>query len=311
MNVPHLHLLLNHFPTIGTIIGLGLLFAARMTRGDELRRAGLTVFFGLSVIAIPTYLTGNAADRTIDGLAGVSLDAITRHEDAAIPAFLLMELTGGLAWLALWQYRRLGRFVSGTETAVLVLALATFGFMSRAATLGGEIRHPEIFEEGAVRAEAGSGWFSASRIDTFVTDNAWVWPTSEAIHFVGLCVLVGIVLLINLRLLGWLRAVPLASLHRLLPFGVLAFGLNALSGMLFFVAAPEQYSDNVTFYWKILFILIAAAVLFYVTVFEQAWEIDAGREAPVLSKAVAVCAIVAWVGVIYCGQMLPFLGNAF
>lgn len=311
MNLPHLHLLLNHFPTIGTIIGLGLLVVAIISKGEELKRAGLALFFGLAVVTIPTYMSGNAAQRVISDLSGVSADAIQRHEDAAVPAFLLLEITGGLAWLALWQRRRLSRPVPATDIAVVGMALVTLAFMSRAATIGGEIRHPEITAEGAVTSPFPVGGLTASAINVLVRDSAWVWPTSEAIHFVGLCVLVGVVLLINLRLLGWLRGVSFAALHRLLPFGVIAFGLNTLSGMLFFVAAPDQYTDNATFYWKVAFIIVAAAVLFYVTVFDDPWGVDEGVDAPLSAKVVAASAIVAWVGVIYCGQMLPFLGNAF
>jgi len=55
-----------------------------------------------------------------------------------------MELTGICAWLALWQFRRIGRMAKGIQGAVLILGMITLGAMTDAATIGGEIRHPEI-----------------------------------------------------------------------------------------------------------------------------------------------------------------------
>ena len=74
----------------------------------------------------------------------VSKTTIDAHETAAFIALWFMELTGALAWLGLWQYRRLSRLPQGTLAAVLLLGLVTFGLMARAANIGGEIRHPEI-----------------------------------------------------------------------------------------------------------------------------------------------------------------------
>ena len=67
MNLAHLHLLLNHFPTIGFGIGIGLFFVSLFAKSEELKRASLVILFLIAVIAIPTYLTGAAAlDKICD-----------------------------------------------------------------------------------------------------------------------------------------------------------------------------------------------------------------------------------------------------
>ena len=65
MDLTHIHLLLNHFPTVGTIIGLGLLLVALIGKSNDLKRAALVVFLGIGLITIATYVTGNAAQATI------------------------------------------------------------------------------------------------------------------------------------------------------------------------------------------------------------------------------------------------------
>jgi hypothetical protein len=75
----------------------------------------------------------------------------------------------------------------------------------------------------------------------------------ETLHFVGLCILFTVVLLVDLRMLGMAKSLPFSALYQLLPIGILGFALNLLTGMVFFIAAPEQYTKNVVFYWKIVF----------------------------------------------------------
>src|SRR5579872_3603863 len=105
MNLAHVHLLLNHFPTIGFGIALLLYIAAIIGKKDDLHRASLVLFFLIAAVAIPTYMSGNAAEEVIKKQAGVADSAIRAHEDAALQGFIIMEITGFLAWLALWQYR--------------------------------------------------------------------------------------------------------------------------------------------------------------------------------------------------------------
>ena len=90
-------------------------------------------------------------------------------------------------------------------------------------------------------------------------DNPWVWPICEVFHFVGLCLLFGVVLLVNLRLLGVIEGVALADVNRLLPWAMAGLGINIVTGMLFFLAAPDQYTQNPAFTWKMGLVLARRA----------------------------------------------------
>src|SRR5688500_7880662 len=135
----HLHLLLNHFPTIGFIIGLTLFVAALYANSDHLKQAALVIFVGVAIITIPTYASGNAAQTALcvaegsDPCADTNLSRplIEAHEGAAFGAMMMMFVTGGFAWLGLYQYRRLLRMPRWNAATVLVLALLTFAGMSR------------------------------------------------------------------------------------------------------------------------------------------------------------------------------------
>jgi len=308
MDLTHIHLLLNHFPTIGNIIGGGLFVFALITNSKDLKRASLIVLLGIALIAIPTYLTGNGAQDAIKSLSGVSKSLIETHEGAALVALGFMELTGAFAWLGLWQIRRLSHVPRWNLAVILVLTLVTLALMSRAANIGGEIRHTEI--RAAQETVTPEGALARS-VGTFVTETPWVWPTCETLHFVGLTLLLGVVLLVDLRVLGVVKGVSYASLHRLLPWAAIGFGVNVITGMLFFVGIPGQYTGNTSFYWKITLVLLAALNALYFTVIEELWTLGPGDDAPATAKVAAASAMVLWFGVMYCGSMLPFLGNAF
>lgn len=309
VNVPHLHLLMNHVPTVGIVIGVGLFLLSFVRRSEHLRHVSLEMFFLIALASLPVYLTGLAAQDAILGRPDVSEAAIAAHHDGALLAFVFVEITGFVAWLALWQFRRLGRPAGWTSPAVLLLSVVTLVLMAGAASVGGEIRHPEIRMDEAVTAPAG--WFTAESVRVFVTAVPWVWPAGETLHFIGLSLLFGVLFVVNLRLLGALRAVSFASLHRLLPWGMLGLGLNLVTGMMFFTAAPEQYITNDPFYWKMAFLMVAGIDLLYLTVFDKLWALESGDDAALLDKVIAASAIGAWAGVIYFGRMLPFMGNAF
>ncbi len=314
MDLTHIHLLLNHFPTIGTIIGGGLFLLSLITKSDDLKRASLAILLGLSLIAIPTYMSGNGAQDAIKSLPGVSKSLMEAHEGAAMVGLALMEVTGAFAWLALWQFRRLGRVPNWNLSVILVLTVVSFGVMARAANMGGEIRHAEIrASQGKVETVApiARQRALARTVGSFVTDTPWMWPTCETLHFIGLSLLCGVVFLVDLRVLGVMRGVSFASLHRLLPWAALGFGLNVVTGMLFFIGIPGQYIHNASFYWKIGLVMLAGANAVYFTLFDEPWSLGPGEEAPLTAKIAAVSAMVLWVGVMYCGSMLPFLGNAF
>ena len=138
-----------------------------------------------------------------------------------------------------------------------------------------------------------------------------MWPTCETLHFVGLSLLLGVVLLIDLRVLGLMKGVSFASLHRLLPLAAFGFGVNVITGMLFFVGIPGQYIDNKAFYWKVGLVMLAGLNAVYFTLLKEPWELGPGEDAPFTAKIAAASAMVLWVSVMYFGSMLPFIGNSF
>jgi uncharacterized membrane protein len=354
MNIPHLHILLNHVPTVGFSLGVALFVAALLSKSQDLKRASLAILFFIAVLSTAVYISGKAAVEGKDGICpagecmpGIAQPAIAAHEDMAFLAFGLMQLTGAFAFIGLWRMRRTSFVGAGTSAAVLVLGAVTFALMANAATIGGEIRHPEIVagprapaEEGVKAASEGEpkpapegeapaapqaeakpapeaeaktepAWYTPGYVKALVNGATWIWPASETLHFLGLSLLFSVVLVVDLRILGMGKQLATSTMHKLLPWGMLGFGINLITGMMFFIAAPDQYIGNWVFFWKIVFIVLAGVNALYFLALDEAWTVAPNGNAPLRSKVAAFSAIVLWIMVLFWGHMLPFLGTSF
>ena len=150
MTFAHLHLLLNHVPVIGVVLGAVLFGAALVRRDSTLVKTTLSLFVALAVVSLVVYLTGGQAEELVENLPGVSESIIETHEDAALVASIAMGILGTASLGALLVFRK--RALPGWLTAASFAgALAVAGLMGWTANLGGQIRHTEI------RAGAGNG----------------------------------------------------------------------------------------------------------------------------------------------------------
>jgi hypothetical protein len=318
MNLPHVHLLLNHLPVLGTMIALGLFIVSLAANLDDVKQASLALFALFALLAIPTYMSGSAAAQTLKDSPDVSMALIETHQGSALLAFIFMELTGAVSLIALWRYSRtvknpwLSRPARANLVAVLGFGVITVLLMAVAGNTGGNIRHPEILSS----PEAGASWVGSlgssliAAIHHFVIDTTmWVWPILEDLHFLGLILLFGSFGVVNLRLLGGLKRLPLAPLHRFIPWGLSGFAINVITGFLFYIGMPDFYNLNFVFQLKILTIFVAGGILllFYCTsAFRALGQLGPGEDAPLFAKIIAFLSIVLWIAVIVMGRYIPY-----
>src|ERR1044071_2892054 len=314
VTLAHAHLLLNHVPTLGLVFSVALFLLSLVRSNDELLRASLGALFLVAIMAFPTFITGYAARVAIRSHPGFSQPLTDAHQGAAVMALVVIEITGAIAWAALWQPRRHGHPRKWTLISVVVLSLISLGLVTRAANMGGDISHPEIrFTQDLHEAEAAVPGdvksLSTPEISLIVTNYRYIWPICEVFHFIGLALLMGVVLVINLRILGvgTLKGMDYRDVHTLLPWGVAGFTLNAISGMVFFSAQPQTYTLNLSFDLKILAFVLAGVTVLYQTMFDEPWTLTNYDGASAVAKVMAAAQITLWVGVLYFGRMIPYL----
>ena len=161
--------------------------------------------------------------------------------------------------------------------------------------------------------QALSDWLITLPIGDFVATYDWVWPVCETLHFFGMCVLLGTVGTVDLRVLGFLKGIPIQMLEKFIPLGVVAFVVNMITGFIFIagnpVGGPMEYLGNLSLQLKMLLVVIAGVnlLLFYVTGIHRALEaVPADGDASGRAKAVAAVSLFAWIMVIVMGRFIMY-----
>jgi len=179
-------------------------------------------------------------------------------------------------------------------------------------------RHGTQTQPHATRAESMNAdrpwtetvtfWLEGTLVSQFMNWSWWAWPVAECLHFTGLTLLFGTVGLFDLRVLGFVRELPPALLHRLVPWGVAGCILSAVTGSLFITGIPGMYLGNPAFWTKVA--LLAAGGLnvltYYLTVGRQVAELRGGESAPPLAKVLAATSLTLWIAVLIAGRLIGF-----
>jgi uncharacterized membrane protein len=304
----HVHMVLNHFPTVGWVMTLAFYLIALVANNDALKRASLAVFVILAIVGVPTYVTGAAAmwALTVPPIPEISKAVINAHRDMALWTLFGLGFTGVAAWIEIWRYRYIGRFSNTSLYLVLAFAIITLAIMAETGHRGGQINHPEIRVPTDVLPTDPTAGISPA-LELLINNVIWFVPW-QTVHFFGFTMIFAVVTVVVLRILGFWKSVPFSAVHRLLPIGVIAVAANVFTGMLMLLADTYRYVVNdYTFAPKIAFIPIGATAILYFSLSDRLWKLKAGEDAPPLAKAVAILVFVCWAGVIACGRLLPYL----
>jgi hypothetical protein len=110
----------------------------------------------------------------------------------------------------------------------------------------------------------------------------------------------------DLRMLGMAKGIPMGALHKLVPWGVVGYGLNVLTGFMFLSSVPDQYLYNPAFQTKLGLMGVAGlnVLFFYRFVFVPVRTADA--KVPNAAKVAAGVSLACWVGVIICGRLITY-----
>ena len=113
------------------------------------------------------------------------------------------------------------------------------------------------------------------------------------------------------RLAGHWRGIALSAVHRLLPWAVLGFGINLITGVIFFFGDPERYVANIGFKIKMVLLVIAGlnAIWFKLKVDPDLANWSPDQDSTAQAKAVAYVSLISWFGVLLFGRLIPYIGT--
>jgi hypothetical protein len=150
-------------------------------------------------------------------------------------------------------------------------------------------------------------------MSAWINESTWVWPLCETLHFIGLSLLLGVTGFFDLRLMGFFRRVSIAAAKELMPLALVGFAINLLTGAVFLIGLPDQYLNNRVWWFKVGFIVLAGlnALIYETKLSAKVLALQPGADTPGPVKLIGLVSLASWLAVLYCGRMLPFLGDAF
>ena len=313
-NTAHLHVVLNHVPTIGFCVGLVIFLIGLARRHDSLKRTGLTVFFVVANVSIATYVTGVGAEELIKDRPGRlrDRDSSTRGR--------------GAAGIRIDGDHRLLRLAGAVAVAPDSAPDAALDPAGRARALGGDVRsdgqrrkpgrRDQPCGDSSCLCRDGGGpgrrGYRSRQVDRDVRRGRVVGVAGVRDHS------------LRRALHAVQRGPDRRSAHaghdqeRVLCGGVSAaaagdVGVRPQSHHRHAVLhrQPRAGRSQRMFFWKIVLVMLGGFNVLYFTLDHEPWEVGPGDDAPLTAKIAAVSAMFLWVAVLFCGHMLPFLGDAF
>lgn len=145
----------------------------------------------------------------------------------------------------------------------------------------------------------------ASGLGECVRSSTPGYPSMIALHAIGMAIMVGLSLVIDLRVLGWFAGIPLPALQRFFKLAWIGFGINFLSGSALFSAQAVSYMVDWVFLTKMGLVLLGAITAGIL----QPAVASAGPDGALSggTKAIAALAIVFWISAIIMGRLTAYL----
>ena len=158
-------------------------------------------------------------------------------------------------------------------------------------------------------------WLAATPWSGAIHESLWLYPIIETIHLLGICLFFGMVMMLDLRLLGiTLRGVPVTDVTRkLLPWTFAGFAPMVVTGALLVYQEPLRAYDSVYFRAKAIMLILAGlnALAFHTGIYKRVadWELD--PVAPFRARFAGGFSLILWVGVIAAGRLIAYFAKAY
>jgi uncharacterized membrane protein len=144
MNWAYLHIIINHFPIVGVIIGTLILIAGMVFKNEGIKISGLGTIVFSALMAVVVDLTGDPAREAVRGTPDFVLSLINRHENIAVVALFIIIPAGLLAAVTLFSIWKKVHAVKFLMIMTLIISLISCIAMGYVGRTGGQIRHLEF-----------------------------------------------------------------------------------------------------------------------------------------------------------------------
>lgn len=138
-------------------------------------------------------------------------------------------------------------------------------------------------------------------------DAGWVVPALQVVHTLGFVVLVGSVIMFDLRILGLSKGISVRALARhLLPWSWASLALIVPTGLVMFLLRADELLGDGRFQLKMGLLMLAGinVIVFHTGPYQGVEHWDVGKRSPVAAQLLVIVSIAIWIAIIACGRVL-------
>ena len=144
MDSTYFHLVLTHFPIIGTLFGVVLLAYGIYSKNDLFKKAGLITFIATALVGFPAFLTGDGAAEALKQLKRIPEQLIDNHEELGEKAIWVLAALGLFSLAGLFLDYRKNKYFRNACLLILIFSVLTFVLMIFVGYSGGQIRLSDL-----------------------------------------------------------------------------------------------------------------------------------------------------------------------
>ncbi len=153
-------------------------------------------------------------------------------------------------------------------------------------------------------------WIYRTPLSLSIRESIWVYPILNVLHCVGILLVAGTIVVVDLRLLGFgLRRSPVSNVVReVLPWTLAGFAFMFITGSLLAWSEPVRLYHSLFFPWKLLFLALAGfnALLFHYGIYRNVGAWDSALLTPLRARMAGIVSIVCWICVIAAGRAVGY-----
>ena len=164
-------------------------------------------------------------------------------------------------------------------------------------------------------------WLQGWPFSIWVQESEWGFPILLAFHSIGLAIVLGVIIMLDARILGFAKRFPVSTFSNLMKFAWGGFVVNAISGVLLFAADATRLSVNWAFLIKMTCVVLGVVTAYMMSrqLNFPAYQKVSAAEAeslgePVVTKSLRILAsisLVIWAAAIVSGRLIAYINDSF
>jgi hypothetical protein len=155
-----------------------------------------------------------------------------------------------------------------------------------------------------------AAWLEQSSLGVAIAESDWLFPIIETVHVIAIALVVGSIVTLDLRLLGfaWRKRAVTEVAADVLPLTWICFVVAVIAGALMFVSAAQKYIHDLPFQLKMVLLILAGVnmAVFHSLTYAKVQVWNHQTRTPRGARIAAALSLLFWISIVGCGRLVGF-----